>query len=253
MNCSEFDKENPFMSSLITKLIMAIVLVASCFLPSQGSEAGVREDFLQAHKNMKDKKFPCETIPYSNLASDCIRQRMVIDDNCKTVQYRCDNEMKEYHDPKPVLIQRKKYLERIKALESDLTQKTNALREFDNRPAPKDDATIQVVKKLIEINQRETQDLKRAIEELDREANGRYERIDKRIAWAKQCIESRREQQKVFEATSAQAKNETADGFRAERDELVNKWDTSVREHEEPKDQIRRSISTCEDMKNYRP
>jgi hypothetical protein len=241
------------MSSLITKLIMVTVLVVSLVLSSQRAEAGVREDFLQAHKNMKEGKSPCETIPYSNLATKCLEQRRVIDDNCKTVQYRCDNEMKEYHDPKPVLIQRKKYLERIKDLEADLTKTTNVLRELDNRPPPKDDAAIQVVKKLIEINQRDTQELKRAIEELDREANGRYERIDKRIAYAKQCIESRREQQKVFEATSAQAKSEGADGFRKERDELVNYWDTSVRDHEEPKDQIRRSISTCEDMKNYRP
>lgn len=241
------------MTVLIQKVLIVTIIVTSFFLTSQGSEAGVREDFIQAHKNLKEGKLPCETIPYSNLVAKCVEQRKVIEDNCKTVQYRCDNEMKEFHDPKPIMIQRKKHLERLKELEYDTTQKSNNLRELENRPPPRDESAIAKVKESMKSNERETQDLKRAVEELDREIVVRKDKIDKRIAWAKQCIDSRQEQQKVFQTTSSQAKSESAEGFTKERDELVNVWDTSIRDHEPPKDQIRRSITTCEEIRDYRP
>lgn len=241
------------MRTLSQKLIIATLLVASFLLTPQGSQAGVREDFLQAHKNWKDGKLPCETIPYSNLAAKCVEQRNIIDNNCKTVKYRCDNEMKEFHDPKPLLIQRKKHLERLKELEYDLTQKTNTLRELENRQPPRDEAAILLVKELIKNNQIETQNLERAVEELDREIPIRREKIDKRITFIKQCIKSREDQQKLFEDVSAQAKNENAEGFSRERDELVNVWDTSVRDHETPKNDMRQSITNCEDIRDYRP
>lgn len=234
------------MSVIVLKPAVAALLFAGLLATSSGASAGILEDYQQAYKNLKDGKRPCETIPYPSLVDECLRKSEIVNNNCKIVQYRCDNEMREFHEIKPVLNDRRAKLRRLEELKKDTDKQNDRLRDLKNANE------INNVKKSIESNERETYDLKRAVDVSEREIDVRKDKIGKRIEWAKRCIDNRDDVIRVFESTISKAKSENADKFRSMRDELLGKWEPSVKEHDQPKGEIRNGIGKCEEMRDYR-
>jgi hypothetical protein len=234
------------MSALSAKRVLPGFLLGILGAVANVVSAGVLEDYQQAHRNLKEGKRPCETIPYSDLRDQCLRNSEIVNNNCKIVQWSCEGESREFHDTKGLLNDRRARLARIEELTKENGKQNDKLRES------KDQNEIGNLKKVIETNERETLELKRAVDTSEREIAVRREKIQKRIEWAKRCIDNREDVQKVFESTISKARSESDDRIRSMRDELLNKWEPSVKEHNQPKDDIKNGIRKCEEMRDQR-
>ena len=111
---------------------------------------------------------------------------------------------------------------------------------------------VEDLKKRIEANERQIYDLKKGVEEAEKEIGVRKEKIEKRIEWAKRCIESREAVMKIFESAISKAKGETGDDIRVMRDELIAVWEPSVKDHNQPVSDIKSGIRKCEEMRDQR-
>ena len=213
---------------------------------SQGAVAGILEDYQQAHRSLKERRRPCETLPFSDLRDECLRKSEIVNNDCKIVQWTCEGEMREFHDMKGLLKDKKAKQTKVEELKKETDKHNDKIRPS------KDSNEISNLKKLIEANDREIYELKRGIDNSDREIGGRKEKIQKRIEWAKRCIVSREEVQKLFESAISKAKSENSDNIRSMRDDLIAEWEPSVKSHNQPLSDIKNGIRKCEEIRDQR-
>jgi hypothetical protein len=230
------------MAKTVRQTIQALFLMC-VFLFIQSASAGtLLEDFKEAERNLANDEKPCLTIPYSDLRDECLKKRDAVQNQCKTVQWSCTGD----HDIKDILININKKNKGIESLKGENDKSNDRLREA------KEDNEKSILNKMIKDNEEAMYQANREVEDLTRQLNDRKENLQKRIEFAETCVSYRTEAQKVFESVISRAKGESDDNIRPIAQKLLAKWEPDVREHDGQKDQVKRGIQTCKDMKDRR-
>lgn len=209
-----------------TFALLAVLLV---------SQSIARADKLDDFKDAVSKT-GCESIPYSDLQSNCRSQQGDVHDWCDGYKGPVACDIGGTRDLQSQLDKEQRNLEALKDKRRDLDDKRSHA-SFDQDKSSLT-SQIEAVDKDIEVSTKRIEDLKTALSK-------RKDTIEKTMYTLSKCIDYRRAVMNVFAYALDKVRGETDPAIKPYAEQLRNKYEESKSGHEEQIKNKTNSLETC--------
>jgi len=174
-----------------------------------------------------------ESIPYSDLRSEAMRQRDIISEYCKGVEWGCTGtrELRANIANMPTGI------ENMKRERDQLSSKRSSSSNEDER------RTLQ--SSMDELT-RKIDDASRRLEEMKSKLAKEVEYMNDKVKVGRRCLEARESTNRIFTSVVSKAGNESDPEVKKLASEMISRWEQGNRDHASEIQKVKDSIANCE-------
>jgi chromosome segregation ATPase len=219
----------------LTTSCIGAVLLWTLFFAHIAKAEDKTQLFQDAVKAMQNKK-GCESIPYTDLQSDCLRKSEEVDKMCKQSGPSSCTDV----DPKKI----QKDLEDTKTKKDELKQQKNDLEK--SRSSASDDAAKQEIDDKIKEIDDKLEALKQTQESLEKQVQDTTKAINDRMYVAKSCRDYRAAVYEIFDKAISTANSENDAQFASDAKDLSKWWGDKQSGHQEILNNIKNAVDGCE-------